>query len=174
MNALRQQSTKEDRRAAVLRKTVQSMTTAERVQRRFSAGRPTNELKTAQEALWMAHGLKQQLGEALKDEGLSPEDCEIHIAALTPDLSMLLTYRFTEGDAEKMRELHAKITSVCSIPVGLIFGVREHDSKAVKEFGGPHMILGAKPFLNTKLVADALNHRIKSEENLLKGGSPSN
>jgi hypothetical protein len=171
MNALRQQPTKEDRRAAVLRKTVQSMTTAERVQRRFSAGRPMNELKTAQEALWMAQGLKQQLRDALKEEGLNPEDCEVHIAALTPDLGMLLTYRFTEGDAEKMRELHAKMTGVCSIMVGLIFAVRDHDPKRIKEFGGAAMIMGAKPFLNTKVVVDALSHRLHTEENLLRGGN---
>jgi hypothetical protein len=31
--------------------------------------------------------------------------------------------------------------------------------------------MGAKPFLNTKVVVDALSHRLHTEENLLRGGN---
>ena len=157
---------KEGRRAAALRRTVENMTKAEKVQRRFSAGRPTNELRTAQEAIWMARALKHQLHDAMKEEGLSPDDCYVHIAALTPDLSMLLTHRFVDGNEEEIKALHGKVTSVCSIMVGLIFAIEEREPKAIKQFGGPHKVLGAKAFLNTKLVADALSQRILTEENM--------
>jgi|SRR5215467_1510535 len=156
MNALRQQPKEEDKRAVALRKTVESMSGAERVSRRFSAGRPMNQLVTPQQAIWMARALKQQLGAALQEDGLDPNDCNVHIACLTPDLSMLLTYRLLD-DPQKVQE---GMTSVFSIPVGLIFGVRETDRKKIAEFGGPHSVLGAKPFLDVKLVSDALRQRM--------------
>jgi len=140
------------------------MTPAERIAKRFSGGRPMNELRTAKEAIWTAAALKQQLGAALEEEGLNPEDCTVHIAALTPDLSMLLTHKFTDGTTEGMEKLHARVTSVCSIMVGLIFAIEETDAAAIKKFGRKHKVLGAKPFLNTKVVSEALQHRIDSDD----------
>ena len=166
------ETTAKANRREALRKTVEDMTAAERIVRRFSAGRPMNELRTAQEAIWMASALQHELGEALKAEGLNPEDCYVHIAALTPDLGYLITHKFGSGDAETMKALHGKITSVCSTLVGLIFGVREHDREAIKKHGGRHFVLGAKQFLATKLVAEALEHRIQSDETLqIPGGA---
>jgi hypothetical protein len=151
-----------ENRAAALNKTVEKMSAAAKVQRRFSAGRPMNELRTIQESIWMAKSLDQQLRDAMKNEGLKPEDSSVLLCYLTPDLSMLFTEPYVDGQEHS---LHAKLAGRCCIMVGLIFGVRERDPRVLKTRGNDNLwILGAKPFLTTKLVLTALKQRLDTTE----------
>lgn len=147
-----------ENRAKALRETVRKMTTAARVAQRFAGGRPSNELRTVQEAIWMAKAMDRQLRESMKANGLDPDDSRILICYLTPDLSMLFTEPFVEGQEQA---LHSKLASQCCIMAGLIYVIVERDPKVLKERGTDDVtIMGAKPFLNTKLVLTALRERI--------------
>jgi len=138
------------------------MTTAARVAKNFAGGRPTNELRTVQESIWMAKAFDRQLRDSMKANGLEPDDSRVLICYLTPDLSMLFTEPFFEG---KESEIQAKLASQCCIMVGLIYVIRERDPKMLKERGTDDLtLMGAKPFLNTKLVNAALDERIRTVE----------
>ena len=158
---------KEDKKSRQ-RTAAEKMTDAQRVQQRIASGAFKSELRTATEAIWMAKALDQQLRDAMKLAKLEPdEDCIVHIAYMTPDLSTLSTVRFTEG---KEREIHAELTGPgkCSIMAGLIFGVRERDAKKLEAFkqkpaNSSVWLLSSKPFLSTDLVHAALKQRIEEE-----------
>src|SRR5579864_5236828 len=118
-----------ENRAKALQKTVRNMTTAARVAKNFAGGRPTNELRTAQEAIWMAKAFDRQLRDSMRANGLDPNDCRVLICYLTPDLSMLWTEPFYEW---KESEIQAKLTSQCCIMAGLIYVIVERDPKVLK------------------------------------------
>jgi hypothetical protein len=134
--------------------TAEKMSRAAKVQMRFSSGPRMNELRTVQEAILLANSLDRQLKDAMRSEGLKPEDSSVIIAYMTPDLSMLFTEPYVSG---KEREIQAKLAEQCCIMVGLIFGVRDREEKDPDTW-----ILGAKPFLSTKLVLTALSERLHS------------
>jgi hypothetical protein len=147
-------------RARALRETIGRMSTAARVHKHFAGGRPTNELRTVQEAIWVAKALDRQLRDSMAANGLNPDDSRVLVCYLTPDLSMLFTEPFFAG---KEQALHAKLASTCCIMAGLIYVVRERDPKVLKEHGNDDLcLMGTKPFLNTKLVNAALNERIET------------
>jgi hypothetical protein len=130
------------------------MTTVQKIHRALQSGRLKSELRTVSEAIHAARALTMQIEAAgLKHD----EDFQVHIAYLTPDLSMLFTERYIRGEESA---IHAKLAGpgTCCIMAGLVFGIRD------KEHGGDFLI-GARPFLETPLVLSALRQRM--EENTM-------
>jgi hypothetical protein len=131
----------------------ENMTRVQKLTRVLQCGQLKSELRTVQEAIHMARGLYTQI----ESEGLKPQNDEfaVHIAYMTPDLSMLFTRRFKPGKDEAA-QIQADLASKCCIMVGLIFGMKDpdHDNE---------WLIGARPFLNTPLVVMALQQRVESE-----------
>ena len=157
-------STRETKSVSRQRAAAGKMTAAQRVQQRIASGAFKSELRTATEAIWMAKAMDGQLREAMREAGLNPKECWVHIAFMTPDLSTLSTVRFVEGTEQQM---HDSLTGPgkCSIMVGLIFGIAERDPEKLRETGGEMgTYIGAKPLLLTERVREALKQRITFSE----------
>src|SRR5215831_18513520 len=98
-----------------------NMTRVQKIVRALQSGRVKSELRTAQEAIHAARALAMQIGA----EGFTlNENFFVHIAYLTPDLSMLFTRRYVK-DAEQ--EIYAELAGPgsCCIMAGLLFGIKD-------------------------------------------------
>lgn len=131
----------------------EAMTKTEQVYRQLRSGPIPNELRTVQEAIFLASAFTRQAKEAMLAKGLNPDTLVVVIAYMTPDLSVLHTRKFVPG-AEK--HLQNELAAECCIMAGLIFGIRDPDHNN-------EWLVGEKPFLNTPLVRSALSQRIESE-----------
>lgn len=97
----------------------------------------------------MAKALDQQI----KASGVDAQDRRVYVAYMTPDLSVLSTLPFTEGqEAAILATLTAP--GACCIMVGLIFALRD------TEHGGD-WLFAQKPFLVTPNVVMALEQRVQ-------------
>lgn len=124
------------------------MTQVEKISRALRSGQIKSELRTAQDAIWMAKALDQQM----KSAGVDQKDRRVYVAYMTPDLSILSTLPFREGQEQAVLKTLTAPGSCC-IMAGLIFAMRD------KEHGGD-WLFAHKPFLYTPLVATALKQRI--------------
>ena len=127
----------------------EKMTRVENISRALRSGPLKSELRTAQEAIWMAKALDQQI----KVAGLDAKDRHVYVAYMTPDLSVLSTLRFVEGQEPAMLKT-LTAPGACCIMVGLIFAMRD------KEHDGD-WLFAHRPFLVTPNVLMALNQRIE-------------
>jgi hypothetical protein len=158
-------------RAKTLKATLNDMSKAAKIHRKFSAGRPMNELQTAREALWIAKAFDQQLKAEMAEQGLQPDDTRVLLCYMTPDLVILSTLAFKAGREE---EIYSVLTGPgkCAVMVGLIFGIHERDPKVTSKpkFKDPDgvWLLGQKAFLNTEIVRSALLQRIVQEGDSLQ------
>jgi hypothetical protein len=135
--------------------TAESMTEAQRVEHQLQSGRVKSELRTVPETIQIASAFYRQAREAMKArKGLDTENgFALVIAYLTPDLSTLFTRKYVPGEEG---HIYRELSTECCTPVGLIFGIRDpqHDNQ---------WLIGAKPFLTTPLVLEALKQRIQSD-----------
>jgi hypothetical protein len=130
-----------------------NMTRVGKLMRALQSGQLKSELRTVQEAIHLARALFMHIeSQGFKSE---EEQFAVHIAYMTPDLSMLFTRKFEPGD-KAAATIQADLSGQCCIMVGLIFGIvdpENHDSA----------LGGARPFLNTPLVMMALKQRLESD-----------
>src|ERR1035437_2626907 len=112
-----------------------NMTPVMKLARALQSGQLKSELRTTQEAIHAATALTKQIEAA--ELGLTYEkDFLVHIAYLTPDLSMLFTAKFEPG---KQAAIQAKLSGQCCYMAGLVFGIRDKDH-------GGDWAFGARPF----------------------------
>lgn len=134
-------------------KAADNMTRVKKVVRALGSGQLKSELRTVQEAIHLARGLFMNI----ESHGFKAdkEEFAVHIAYMTPDLSMLFTRKFEPGD-KAAAKIQADLSGQCCIMVGLLFGIRDpdHDDDAW---------IGARPFLSTPLVLMALKQRVESD-----------
>jgi len=142
------------------------MTGAEKLARALQSGLMKGDLRTLQEAIHMARALAMQIPITAKNyKGLKlsdkyGEDFHVAIAYFTPDLSAIFTHPYEPGkEAEIQEQLSGP--GKCCIPIGLIFGIRDHER-------GARWWSGARPFLNTPLVIMALKQRVEENRNELQ------
>jgi hypothetical protein len=131
----------------------ENMSKAQRIHRAIQSGPIKSELRTVQEAIHAARALAVQIGA----EGFTlNENFFVHIAYLTPDLSMMFTRRYVEG---KESEIYSDLAGPgrCAIMAGLLFGIFDPERN-----GEP--VIGARQFLNTPLITMALKQRVESQE----------
>jgi hypothetical protein len=131
----------------------ENMTRAQRLHRAILSGALKSELRTAQDAIHAARALALQIsaeGFALNDNFF------VHIAYLTPDLSMLFTRRYVK---DKEAEIYAELAGPgsCSIMAGLFFGIIDPERNG-------EWVVGARQFLNTPLVTTAFKHLAENKE----------
>ena len=133
----------------------EKMTDAQRVQHKLRSGPIKSELRTVPETLLLTKAFFLQAKEAIEAyPSLNAENgFALVIAYLTPDLSAIFTKSYKPG---KETEIAQELSSMCCIPAGLIFGIRD------PEHNGDWLI-GDKPFLATPLVISALRQRIESD-----------
>jgi hypothetical protein len=126
----------------------EKMTKIENISRAMRSGMIKSELRTAQESIWMAKATDQQMQTA----GVDPKDRRVYIAYMTPDLTVLSTLRFVEGQETA---LYSTLTApgTCCIFVGLIFAMRDHEHNG-------DWLFAHKPFLLTPNVTLALKQRM--------------
>lgn len=130
----------------------ENMTRVQKIHRALQSGRLKSELRTVQEAVHAARALTMQI----EAEGLKlNEDFFVHIAYLTPDLSMLFTRRYIPGQEST---IHSELAGPgsCCIMAGLVFGIRDNER-------GGDFLIGARPFLETPLVLTALRQRMEEK-----------
>lgn len=122
-----------------------AMTTAQKIRRDLTGGRPpASELKTPLVAVTAARTLYKELESRMTAAVLKPKpgDWAVNIAFVTPDLSVLgFTRLYGPGEEAGLVEM---LTG--RIAIGLIFGIvdREADKK------GQTIVTGSRPFLATK------------------------
>jgi hypothetical protein len=161
-------STTPSTRSKTLKATLNAMSDAAKIHRQFSVGKPMNSMRNAREAVWMAKALNQQLRLEMTKAGLLPEDVFVHLAYMTPDLTILSTLQFITGQEEIIYE---ELTGAgkCAIMVGLIFGIRERDPNVLKKLNREDegvWLLGQKPFFTAEPVRSALSQRIAEGDTL--------
>jgi hypothetical protein len=123
------------------------MTRVQKISRALRSGAIKSELRTAREAIWMAKGLDQQIQAA----GVDAKDRHVYIAYMTPDLSVLSTLPFIEGNEPSiLKTLTAP--GACCIMVGLVYAMRDREREG-------QWLFAPKPFLATPNVVAALNQR---------------
>ena len=129
----------------------ENMTKTQKLARALQSGQLKSELRTVQESIHLARGLYTQI----ESEGFKHnENFWVHIAYMTPDLSMLFTRKFEPGEKEAAK-IQADLSGECCIVVGLVFGIIDPDNEDDSS-------LGVRPFLNTDLVRMALKQRVES------------
>ena len=158
-------SAREMKNVSRQRAAAEKMTAAQRVQQRIASGTFKSELRTATEAIWMAKALDAQLRQAMKEAGLDAKDCGVYIAYMTPDLVTLSTVPFREGMEQQINDALVG-PGKCGIMVGLIFTITERDREKLKRIPEDKVgtYLGAKPFLMTERIREALRMRIAFDE----------
>lgn len=131
----------------------ENMTRVGKLMRALQSGQLKSELRTVQEAIHLARALFMHIeSQGFKSE---EEQFAVHIAYMTPDLSMLFTRKFEPGD-KAAATIQADLSGQCCIMVGLIFGIIDPDNH-------DNALGGARPFLNTPLVMMALKQRLESD-----------
>jgi hypothetical protein len=120
----------------------ENMSDVQRLHRALLSGRLKMELRTVSESIHAARALYTQI-----KAHLEPKDFHVHIAYMTPDLSMLSTHPFVPGEEATIQ---AELSGMCCIMVGLAFALRDWTNK--------NWIVGARPFLDTPLVHLAFKH----------------
>jgi hypothetical protein len=128
----------------------ENMTKVQKISRALRSGAIKSELRTAQDAIWMAKALDQQI----KAAGLGDNDRHVYIAYMTPDLAVLSTLPFVEGREQEILKLLTG-PGTCSIMVGLVYAMRDD------EHGGD-WLFAHKPFLATPNVVAALDQRAEA------------
>lgn len=133
------------------------MTPAQRICRALQSGAVRSELRTVQEAIHLARALSSQAKSAMGAvEGMNhAEDFIVHLAYMTPDLSVLHTLKFEVGQEAAIQAELSGGSGKCCIMVGLIFGMRD-----TAQGGGWR--IGARPFLTTPLVLMALKQTMEN------------
>ncbi len=119
----------------------EGMSKVQRLSRALQSGALKSELRTASESIHAARALYKQIEAA----GIAPKDFHVHIAYLTPDLSVLSTQPFEPGYEALIQA--ALSGSTCAINVGLVFSIRDWERE--------NTVAGARPFLDTPLVRKA-------------------
>lgn len=131
-----------DEAKAKRRAGMDAMSTAQKIRRDLTGGRPrTGELKTPLAAVTAARTLHKELESRLTLAGLSPQpgDWAVNVAFVTPDLSVLgFTRLYGPGEESRLMEM---LTG--QIPIGLIFGVVDREE-------GNAIVTGIRPFLATE------------------------
>jgi hypothetical protein len=121
------------------------MTKVKMLQQRLSSGAVKSDLRSVSEGIHAARALYKQI----EVSGMPAKDFWVHIAYLTPDLSVLSTQPFEPGkEAAIQAELSGQ--GMFCIVVGLVFGLRDWENK--------HWTLGSRIFLRTPLVNAAFDH----------------
>jgi hypothetical protein len=138
------------RRMAGMERAKQEMTTAQRIHRALTNGRPPmSEMKSPTAALGAARVLVSRIRAELK--GLDPEafKCGVVVAYISTDLTVLgYTVPFTEASQPRMLSALEG-----SIPIGLLFGILDPDATDEAQ----RVLVGARPFLSTKQVDEWLS-----------------
>lgn len=143
-------------------KAADSMSAAQKLARALSSGILKSNLRTVQEAIYIARALWTQAPVTAKNYRtvngqplqLSEGDFEVAIAYMTPDLTTLNTWPYDpKREGEILDELLGP--GKCTIPVGLIFAILDHERGTRQQ--------GARPFLNAEIVKFALEQRLKQE-----------
>ena len=130
----------------------ENMTRVQKVVRALQSGQFKSELRTVQEAIHLARGFFTNI----ESQGFKPDkDFAVHIAYMTPDLSMLFTRKFEPGD-KAAAKIQADLSAQCCIMVGILFGIIDPDND-------DDALIGARPFLDTPLVVTALKQRVESD-----------
>jgi hypothetical protein len=132
------------RRIAGMERAEQTMTSAQRIRRDMTNGRPpSSEMRSPTAAVGAARLTYRDLRSRMKAEGFNPELVKhgVVIVYVNPDLTALgYTARFSEKSQDALlRELEGKV------PVGLFFGI--HDPDPSDKW---RVRAGTRAFLNTK------------------------
>jgi hypothetical protein len=132
------------------------MTPVQKISRALQSGPVKSELRTVQEAIHLARALSSQ-AKSMMDGTKGADhakDFGVHIAYMTPDLSVLHTLKYEAGQEAAIQAELSGGSGKCCIMVGLVFGMRDHSKGGMWYFGG-------RPFLNTELVRMALAQRMQ-------------
>jgi hypothetical protein len=129
----------------------ENMSEAQRVHHQLRSGPIRSELRNAREAIQIAGAFYRQAAEQMKARKLDPKDLFVHISYLSPDLTVLSTLAFEPG---KESQLYEKLSTGCSIMAGLIYAIRDAERGSI--------LVGAKPFVDTPLVREALKQRVEA------------
>lgn len=132
------------RRIAGMERAEQTMTSAQKIRRDMTNGRPpSSEMKSPTAAIGAARLLYRDLRYRMKAEQLNPEHVKhgVAIVYVNPDLTALgYTALFAEESQDAiLRQLEGKV------PVGLFFGI--HDPNPSEKWC---VRAGTRAFLNTK------------------------
>jgi hypothetical protein len=125
----------------------ENMSKVQLLNRALQSGPLKSELRTVSEAIHAARALYKQIEGA----GIAPKDFHVHIAYLTPDLSVLSTQPFEIGYEPLIQTSLSGTT--CSIMVGILFLIRDWERK--------NWAVGARAFLDTPLVRKAIENWVK-------------
>lgn len=131
--------------------TAENMSEAQRVHHQLRSGAVRSELRNAREAVQIAGAFYHQAAELMNARKLDTKDLFVHISYLSPDLTVLSTMAFEPG---KESQLYEKLSAGCSIMAGLIFAIRDKERESI--------LVGAKPFVDTPLVREALKQRVEA------------
>jgi hypothetical protein len=120
------------------------MSPVQKLHRSLQSGQLKSELHTVSEAIHAARALHTQIVSA---DILKAKDFAVHIAYLTPDLSVLSTRPYVPGQEAAIQ---AELTKpgMCCIVVALTFGLRDWEKG--------NWLLGSRVLLRTALVERAL------------------
>lgn len=143
------------RRLAGLKRELEGMSVAKKVQRDLTNGRPpTSELKTPTGALIAAKTLCKKIETQIADEthgtGLKPQSFAVAVGYVSPDLSVigntpLLIGYSPEFDPQDEARIERALAG--NIALGLIFGIADDEK----------ILVGVRPFLVTKQTDSLLS-----------------
>jgi hypothetical protein len=133
----------------------QNMSKVQRLHRALQSGPLKSELRTIPESIHAARALYKQIEAA----GVAAKDFHVHIAYLTPDLSVLSTQAFELGHEPQIQTALSGPT--CAIVVGVLFAIRDWERK--------NWVVGARPFLETPLVRKAIDSWMQEMLSLNEG-----